>query len=149
MAVSEAGLVIRALSAATANGDTVAGDIKARAIDGVLSWELRRIVSLALPGKGALNLCKVIKQSSWEAFLREFDMVIIPSRKSAAARGLEVSGLPAEHYASTAAALMLLLHGSVFRHTKKDKDHFTAVLIGMLTCTGATQVGMGKTQKTV
>eukprot|EP00971_Amphidinium_carterae_P003447 67894-Amphidinium_carterae.4 len=149
MAVSEAGLVIRALSAATVNGDTIAGDIKARPRDGGLAWELRRIVALALPSKGALNLCKVIKQSSWETFLRAFDMEIVPSRKSAAARGLDVSGLQAEHYASTAAVVMLLLHGSVFRHTKKDKDHFTAVLIGMLTCTGATQVDMCKTQKTV
>eukprot|EP00971_Amphidinium_carterae_P052441 1032421-Amphidinium_carterae.1 len=125
----EAGLVIRALSSATASGDTLSGDIKGRLHGGVLVWELRRLIVLALPCKGSLNLCKVIKQSSWEAFLRVFGLEIIPSRKTAAARGLDVTGLLAEHYVSTPAMVLLLLHGSVHRHTKKDKEHFTAALI--------------------
>eukprot|EP00971_Amphidinium_carterae_P090431 1790666-Amphidinium_carterae.3 len=129
---------------ATASGDTVSGDIKGRIRDGVIVWELRRIVSLALPSKRGLNLCKVIKQSSWDAYLRLFELEIIPSRKSANARGAETAGLQAEHYVTTAAMLLLLLHGSVHRHTKKDKEHFTAVMIGALTCTGASQVDRGK-----
>eukprot|EP00971_Amphidinium_carterae_P343095 6482662-Amphidinium_carterae.1 len=143
MAETERGLVIRSLVAATACY-TVTGDIKARWQDGALLWELRRFVALALPSRGALNLCKIIKQSSWDVFLRLFELEIILSRKSASARGGDTRGLHAEHQVSTAAMLLILLHGSVNRHIKKDKELFTAVLIGVLTCTGASQVDMGK-----